>query len=622
MVQDVLEDLQHQFPVGGVGLQQLVVSVAAQLAGISLHPPLPQQGGLPYNEELSDIAEFAFFPTGVLLQSFLAVIKNGNIPVYKPGYYGNYNAKADRLKMSVVEKFNEDKILLLELLPEYCVVANFGALLPVRDEITAGFVEYYTTKDFNLWHCFASQVVLDAHHATRYCRLSAAADLRMSGLCIARTIDDYFKLSKTHPHPEFWPKEGDLEIEEIRNLIATWIEGDPLLAIRMDAYSVIDKNNRSGAQQLLFSRNPVICGILVFSLKVRMQIIGQSLLSQWFDVQQLAFLYNLVQLTPGLKFPWPDMELFLKIHGESNIFVGDRPKDAAQSLNRLELVTGISSATRFAKDSRKKQGDFHKPDGVGSARRLKPTATKAVNLVRNRYLQHTPGYTPLRSIEAAEVGKFLEELSKESTMTAVSKTASTNGPIAQTRALLGRKWRNTRHVGTLQLLAVLKGKLFEEEPILMFDYFGMHKRSMELFRLIKAKEHHKFVQYFTERYMPSDAFLPNLTILIHHVARGSAESGKAMGLGSTSGRDTFQVSRMVTSCGEVMESYLKNNGDATIKYLKLFAKNKKQLLAIVEEHQAAVAPDAGEEKYFAWFCTDQFLGPNEMESLKTGIPLA
>ncbi|TLD03393.1 uncharacterized protein PgNI_12321 [Pyricularia grisea] len=140
LVQDVLEDLQHQFPVGGVGLQQLVVSVAAQRAGISLHPSLSQQGGLPYNEELADIAEFAFFPTGVLLQSFLAVLQNDNIPVYKPGYYGSYNAKADRPKMSVVEKFNEDKILLLELLPEYCVVANFGALLPVRDEITADFV--------------------------------------------------------------------------------------------------------------------------------------------------------------------------------------------------------------------------------------------------------------------------------------------------------------------------------------------------------------------------------------------------------------------------------------------------------------------------------------------------
>lgn len=130
--------------------------MAAQLAGISFHPPLLQPGGLPYNEKLANIAEFAFFPIGVLLQSFLAVIQNDNIPVYKPGYYGNYNAKADRFKMSVIEKFNEDKILLLELFSEYCIVANFGAPLPIRDEITAGFVEYYTTKNFNLWYCFAS----------------------------------------------------------------------------------------------------------------------------------------------------------------------------------------------------------------------------------------------------------------------------------------------------------------------------------------------------------------------------------------------------------------------------------------------------------------------------------
>ncbi|TLD04471.1 uncharacterized protein PgNI_12087 [Pyricularia grisea] len=227
LVQDVLEDHQHQFPVGGIGLQQL--------------------GGLPYNEELLNIAEFAFFPTGVLLQLFFDVIKNGNIPIYKLDYYGNYNAKTDRFKMSVIEKFNKDKIFLLELFPEYCVVANFGALLPVRDEITANFVEYYTIKNFNLWYYFAFQIVLDVYHVIRYYRLNAAANLRINGLYIAKIIDEYFKLSKIYPYPEFWFKKGNLEIKKIRNLIATWIERDPFLVIRMDAYSVIDKNNRFGA---------------------------------------------------------------------------------------------------------------------------------------------------------------------------------------------------------------------------------------------------------------------------------------------------------------------------------------------------------------------------------------
>lgn len=69
---------------------------------------------------------------------------------------------------------------------------------------------------------------------------------------------------------------------------------------------------------------------------------------------------------------------------------------------------------------------------------------------------------------------------------------------------------------------MIKAKLFEEEPVIMFNYFGMHKHSIEMLRLIKVKEHRKFIQYFTEEYMPDDTMIANLVILVHHVARGSA----------------------------------------------------------------------------------------------------
>lgn len=58
----------------------------------------------------------------------------------------------------------------------------------------------------------------------------------------------------------------------------------------------------------------------MFYLNIRMQIIGQSLVTQWYDMQQLRFLYNLIQMTPGSKLKRPDIEVFIKIHGENNIF--------------------------------------------------------------------------------------------------------------------------------------------------------------------------------------------------------------------------------------------------------------------------------------------------------------
>lgn len=64
----------------------------------------------------------------------------------------------------------------------------------------------------------------------------------------------------------------------------------------------------------------------------------------------------------------------------------------------------------------------------------------------------------------------------------------------------------------------------------MFNYFGMHQRSVEMLRRIREKEHHKFVQYFTAGYMPDDSWISNPAILIHHVARGSAAASREMGV--------------------------------------------------------------------------------------------
>jgi hypothetical protein len=105
----------------------------------------------------------------------------------------------------------------------------------------------------------------------------------------------------------------------------------------------------------------------------------------------------------------------------------------------------------------------------------------------------------------------------------------------------------------------------------LFNFFGMHKRSVEILLLIKAKEHHKFVQYFTSAYMPDGSMISNKVLLVHHVARGSAQSGVHLGLGRGPGQSV--VSRIVMSCADIMKEYLKKTGDAAGKELVVFCKN-------------------------------------------------
>ncbi|PWY75760.1 hypothetical protein BO83DRAFT_463447 [Aspergillus eucalypticola CBS 122712] len=525
--------------------------------------------GLSYNKNMADVADWCYVPTKVLLDAFANILHDNHQPVFKKGYFGTYDPKADRERMSVGQKLNEDKIILLSILPEFCMFDTFKFRTPTSDAITQGLVEFSKNRKVTLWLCFASQTFLNIHHIMRHSTLGAFGDLRMSGLRIQ--------------------KEGD---EEIQGNISTenpWIIQDAFLNLRV--LSGLDKTGSWPEKHALLSQHSILCGLILFHLNIRMQRVGLQLVTQWYDVQQLAFLHNpVINYATRKDVRWPDMDAFIKIHGESHFFIGSRPQNAGESLNRLELATGISSAANFARDSRSKP--FHEPDGK-NPRLLKPT-TAVANLFSPKYVEGLAEDAGIVNID-----RILDELSQKSKL----ESSSCKGlNRANAELSITQKWSNTRNIDTIHLLAFLKTKLYEEEPVILYNYFGMHKRSVELQRLIREKEHHRF------------SFISNIVLLIHHVARGSAQNVRSMGLGSG---DVELVSRIVISSGDVTREYLKKNGDVACKESRVFCKNKKPI-------QDEVADDAGESDGLvtSWLHLEDVLGPKGVASLMTGIPMA
>ncbi|KAJ5748951.1 uncharacterized protein N7511_010647 [Penicillium nucicola] len=586
-------------PLGtGDDVQTLVFNHAILTRGIPGTPST--EIGLPYNKNMADIAEWCYVPTKILLESFANVLQVDHLPVFKKGYFGSYDPKANRERMSVGQKFNEDKIILLSILPEFCMVDTFKIQMPTTDAITRGLAEFAKTKNVTTGLCFASQIFLDVHHIMRHSTLDAFGDLRMSGLRIQKTIDDYLQLSKTHPQPKFWPKEGDEEIRSIGSTVKSWIMQDLFQDIRVS--SKIRVPGPVPEKHVLFSQHSILCGLILFSLNMRMQSISQQLVTQWYDVQQLAFLHNLIMNSSAPQdVRWPDMDAFLKIHGESHIFVGSRPKNAQESLNRLQLASGTSSVANFARDSRGER--FHKPDGKNP--RLVTSTTAVANLF---FAQYVGG--PEKDAGIVHIDRILDELSQKSTRESSSKEHEKSNP----ELIITRKWANTHNIDTLQLLGFLKTKLFEEEPLILYNYFGMHKRSVELLRLIRDKEHTKFVQYFTSAYLPDDSLISNIVLLILHVAQGSAQSASEMGLASG---ETKIVSRIVMSAGDVMRKYLEKNGDVACKELRVFCKNKKPI-----QDDIAYENGKSDKMAYSWLSVEDVLGPKGMASFMTGIPIA
>ena len=476
LVQEVMDDWTAPSSFPDADIDELVFKATCLTRGVIPTPSL--EIGLPYDKRMADVAEWCYLPTRALMESFAQVLQDDHLPILKKGSLGIYDPKANRQRMSLAQKFNEDKILLFELLPEFCAINTFGINMITSDSITAGLIEYLKTKKVGIWLSFASQILLDVHHIMRYSSISAFEDLRISGLRIQRTIDDYWKISKTHSQPPFWPKEGDDLIKDIYSTVDTWVIKDPIS--ETICCSVPWKN--PSEKHVLLSRHSILCGLSMFHLNIRMQSAGQQLVTQWYDVQLLAFLYNLVKVQAYPNLIWPDMEAFINIHSESHIFVGSRPKNASESLNRLELATGISSAAQFARDARSRQA-FHRPNGKNS-RVLTPTTTIAT-MLRGQYVA---GFEEEYGI--GNIDKVLDKLSQAPSSGSSRELQPSNSQIA-----FQRKWAHTRNISTLQLLALLKSRLVEEEPVILFNYFGMHKRCLELLRQIRAKEHHKFVQY-------------------------------------------------------------------------------------------------------------------------------
>lgn len=125
---------------------------------------------------------------------------------------------------------------------------------------------------------------------------------------------------------------------------------------------------------------------------------------------------------------------------------------------------------------------------------LMESTTPVADMFKDRYTASGRSTMSLGNID-----KLMEEISRSVTSGKEIEQSSYSAP-----QLLRQKWNKLHWIGTLQLLAAIKDALYVEEPKLSFNYFGMHKRCIDILRLIRAKEHHKFLQYFTTGYMPDE----------------------------------------------------------------------------------------------------------------------
>jgi hypothetical protein len=567
-------------------LQQLIYSLACMSRGEDF--AAKERPGDPYNMAVADIAEWCYLPISILLGGFCETLEPNMAPIYKPGYFGTLDPGADHSKMSAREQFKENLIIVTEEMTNFAVLVQYGLFtrLPVLDEVTAGLVEMMSSKERPIWLCFGLQIYLDFFHETRTGGPNPFEELKATGTRVRRIISDYKAFSFDIPTPPGWTNVNEEIVDSIGSNIKEWLVDDNLgLAV----WGL----QPSGARQKfpLLSRHYILCGTFMFNINLRMQEIGIYISNAWVDTQCLAYLYNLLrQEFPGTQWSpnWPDMEQFIAIHGEEFLFIGGRPTTVENSLKKLMMSQGIS-ATTFVQDKKAKKPTISRAGG----RQLESTALMA-NMFRGRYCRRSALNFSAEMIEGV-LGTIESKGQKES-------------GLATT--FIRKKWEKTHTLGPIQLLGALQIQLSNDEPKLLFNYFGMHQRSIEILRLIKIQEDTKLSQYFGGSYIKNETQIAALITLVHHVSNMSRLAG------STLVEETANKSRMLMSCGDVLGQYLKKNGNVASEELMEWCK-RKDLLIGERQNQEEVS-----KEWVSWFAMEDLLGPAVIARLQTGIAMS
>ena len=499
------------------------------------------------NFNMLDVAEFVYLPVYSTLASFCDVIEGGYAPVYKPGYFGHYDPSCDRDQLNVRQQLQEDRIILLEILPEFFVLSKTNAML-LSDELTQGIRDMCKTKNIPLWVVYATQIYLDIHHILRADVVRGLAELKVSGAKSGASLDAYFAKSQSFRN---WPPRNEEGVKHIRARIADCIDNDALGIAKRKLYGKHAPLMPTGEPYALLRWHPILCGLFQFDLYLQMQEAGIILATAWGSILYVAHLYHACRQGKYLSAEsWPDMELVMKIHSPEQIFAGRIPQTPTESFNSMNLMLGASAVTYARPNANRRPGLKHSKSGPKGL----TTTSPMTDVLRKRYAGKGDLSLTLETVE----GLIKDEKLKLPTLEPSTETDT------RSHSVLQKQWSKSHKLSVLQLLHALQYSVAAERHALRFDYFSFHLRCLDLLRAIRNELDGKFRQYFGQEYIENDTQLVFLVSYIFMVASNTQQVGEYIKT------DTVE-SRIMSRTAGVLEAFLKDKGVLECEKLMLLA---------------------------------------------------
>ncbi|KAL4812452.1 hypothetical protein BDW67DRAFT_178687 [Aspergillus spinulosporus] len=490
-VRNMEEEIQPLLDAHGGAMTILFRAYATMCLLKGEDPEARQQFGDPVNFRTYDIAESIFLPTFILIDSFCDNVDKhdkSQILPYKAGYFGTFDRASNRSKKSGRGRFDEDKLVMLEILSEFLFLHRLvPSPEPHEDDITRGLRQMFDTHRKPLWLTFGCQVFLDIHHSLRDDVERGFRDATMS----SKVIENSIKLNK-ELHSKLriknWPNANDTAIEILLKDISSWW-------------------------------HPLLCGTWTYNLKARYQDLAIRFQAAWGSIMYSAHLYNALRQEKLMSRQWVDLDFVLSWHKE--IFVGEPPQNPEDYLKQFELGVGYSAAL-FAK-SRRQTGTL--PASKTGPKSIQPTAPVSRMFI-DRYV-HGSGQdrfseSDMKRILARGVWKNNDEDQEGGASISMKRSATSEKRIPGDNGSLSRR------SNIIRLLEALRNTLQAEALEFSFDYLAVHRSCWEMLREVSKACGPPLRSIHGPEYIESESQLPFIVGYILMAATEVDRLGKAL----------------------------------------------------------------------------------------------
>ena len=183
-------------------------------------------------------------------------------------------------------------------------------------------------------------------------------------------------------HSVNWPKQNQEDSKELWRFAQNWIMTDGIDRLNEGFYSTSFPNCEREPYGLLKSY-PLLSGTIESSLRLALRETGIHLPMAWGSILYVGHLYNSLRQAHVIDLEWPDMDLFIAIHGAKTRFIGDLPTTFEDCKKRYKLMMGVVVET-YAKN-KKNRGSGKLVHGKAGPRGWR-AESPIVHTIKERYL--------------------------------------------------------------------------------------------------------------------------------------------------------------------------------------------------------------------------------------------